>query len=150
MGPIMRKEDPLKNQPLRIPMPQRDEKGVMILGSRMTREDLLEYIRVRRREAEEKRNYQPPPQPMTERQRTQIELEKAAGRRRVEHFAALEAQRLNTANRAEQSGNAVTTTAGQGANAVVAPAVAPEAVNETDTASRAKDKQPRSGAARRA
>jgi hypothetical protein len=42
MGPIMRKEDPQKTH-LRSPVPQKDEKGVMILGSRMTREDLLEY-----------------------------------------------------------------------------------------------------------
>jgi hypothetical protein len=32
MGPIMRKEDPLKT-PLRDPVPQKDEKGVMILGA---------------------------------------------------------------------------------------------------------------------
>jgi hypothetical protein len=66
----------------------------MILGSRMTREDLLEYIRTRRREAEEKRNYQPPPPPPTERQSAQTALEIAAGQRRLAHFAALEARRL--------------------------------------------------------
>jgi hypothetical protein len=93
MGPIMRKEDPQKTH-LRSPMPQRDEKGVMILGSRMTREDLLEYIRTKRLETEEKRNYQPPPPPPTERQRAQTELEIAAGQRRLAHFAALEARRL--------------------------------------------------------
>jgi hypothetical protein len=65
----------------------------MILGSRMTREDLLEYIRTRRLEAEEKRNYQPPPPPPTERQSAQTALEIAAGQRRLAHFAALEARR---------------------------------------------------------
>jgi hypothetical protein len=40
IGPIMRKPDPQKTH-LRSPVPQRDEKGVMILGSRMTREDLI-------------------------------------------------------------------------------------------------------------
>jgi hypothetical protein len=133
MGPIMRKEDPLK-APLRSPTPQKDEKGMMILGSRMTRAQLLDYIREKRRETEEKRNIQPPPQPMTERQRAQIELEKAAGRRRVEYFAALEARRLDAT-----SGNAVIAPAEQGADATTPPEVADEA----DTASHAESRQPR-------
>jgi hypothetical protein len=107
MGPIMRKEDPQKI-PLRNPVPQKDEKGAMIFGSRMTRAQLLDYIRTKRLEAEEKRNYQPPPPPMTERMKAQTELEMAAGRRLVEKFAALEAQRRDAANRAGQSGNGVT------------------------------------------
>jgi hypothetical protein len=93
MGPIMRKPDPQKIH-LRSPVPQRDEKGVMILGSRMTRSDLLEYIRTKRLEAEEKRNYQPPPPPPTERQSAQTALEIQAGQRRLKHFADLEARRL--------------------------------------------------------
>ena len=93
MGPIMRKPDPQKTH-LRGPVPQGDEKGAMILGSRMTREDLLDYIRTKRREAQEKRNYQPPPPPPTERQSAQTALEIAAGQRRLAHFAALEARRL--------------------------------------------------------
>jgi hypothetical protein len=134
----MRLSDPQKTQ-LHNPVPQRDEKGVMILGSRMTRSDLLEYIRTRRREAEEKRNYQPPPQPMTERQREQIELEKAAGKRRLEYFAALEARRLDATNRAEQSGSTaaspVIAPAGQDANATALETrQLPEAANEADTA----------------
>jgi hypothetical protein len=80
MGPIMRKEDPLK-VPLRNPVPQKDEKGAMILGSQMNRAQLLEYIRTKRLEAEEKRNHQPPPPPMTERMKAQIELEMAADAR---------------------------------------------------------------------
>ena len=72
MGPIMRKPDPQTH--LRSPVPQGDEKGAMILGSRMTREDLLDYIRTKRREAQEKRNYQPPPPPPTERQAAQTAL----------------------------------------------------------------------------
>jgi hypothetical protein len=107
----------------------------------MTRSGLLDYIRTRRLEAEEKPNYQPPPQPMTERMKAQIELEKAAGRRLVERFAAMEAQRLEAANRAEQSGNAVTAPAEQGANDVSTPAAT--IGNEADTASRAKDQQSR-------
>jgi hypothetical protein len=73
MGPIMRKPDPQRH--LRDPVPQGDDKGAMILGSRMTRADLLDYIRTKRREAEEKRNYQPPPPPPTERQAAQTALE---------------------------------------------------------------------------
>jgi hypothetical protein len=80
MGSIMRLPDPQKT-PLRNPVPQGDDKGAMILGSRMTREDLLEYIRIKRREAEEKRNYQPPPPPPTERQQAQTTLEVEAGQR---------------------------------------------------------------------
>jgi hypothetical protein len=147
MGPIMRKEDPLKTH-LRNPVPQRDEKGAMILGSRMTRNDLLDYIRTRRLEAEEKRNIQPPPQPMTERQRAQIELEKEAGRRRVEHFAALEARRLEASNRVEQSGSTaaspVIAPTGQDANATALKAQQPpEVANEADKPSHAESWQPR-------
>lgn len=94
MGPIMRKPDPQKN--LRGPVPEKDEKGVMILGSRMTREDLLEYIRTKRREAEAKRNHQPPPPPPTERQRAQTNLELEAGKRRLQKFADEEAKRVAT------------------------------------------------------
>jgi hypothetical protein len=137
MGPILRKEDPQKT-PIRNPVPQKDEKGVMILGSRMTRAQLLDYIRTKRLEAEEKRNHQPPPQPMTPRMKAQIELEMAAGARLVEKFAALEAQRRDAANRAEQRGNTVTapviTPAGQDANL----SQPREVANEADAPSHAK------------
>jgi hypothetical protein len=123
MGEIMRKPDPQKH--LRNPVPQGDEKGAMILGSRMTRADLLDYIRTKRREAEEKRNYQPPPPPPTEQQRAQTALEIAAGQRRLAHFAALETRRLGPANRAEQRG-----APGQDAN--VTALEPPEIANEAD------------------
>jgi hypothetical protein len=133
----MRKPDPQTH--LRGPVPQGDEKGAMILGSRMTRADLLEYIRTKRREAEEKRNHQPPPPPPTERQAAQTALEIAAGQRRLTHFAALETRRSGAANRAEQRGKAVGAPE-QGADAVGAPgqdanATAlepPEVANEAD------------------
>jgi hypothetical protein len=108
MGPIMRKEDPQKAH-LRSPVPHKDNKGVMILGSRMTREDLLEYIRTKRLEAEAKRNYQPPPPPPTERQSAQTALEIAAGQRRLTHFAALEARRLPAVAREKVENEADTT-----------------------------------------
>jgi hypothetical protein len=117
----------------------------MILGSRMTREDLLEYIRTRRREAEEKHNYQPPPPPPTERQRAQTELEIATGQRRLAHFAALEVRRrpevmrekvgteianeADATSRDEQSGSSAAAAAGQDAN-------------EADVTSRAEGQQP--------
>jgi hypothetical protein len=116
MGPIMRKPDPQRQQ-LRGPVPKNDSKGVMILGSRMTREDLLDYIRTKRLEAEEKRNYQPPPPPPTERQAAQAALEIAAGQRRLAHFAALEAQQRPAVAR-EKAGS--------------------EAANEADTTSRSE------------
>jgi hypothetical protein len=114
----MRKPDPQTH--LRSPVPQGDDKGAMILGSRMTRADLLDYIRTKRREAEEKRNYQPPPPPPTERQLAQTALEIAAGQRRLKYFADIEARRLGAANHAEQRGKAVGAPE-QSANAVGAP-----------------------------
>jgi hypothetical protein len=80
---------------------------------------------------------------MTERMKAQTELEMAAGARLVAKAAALEARRLEAANRAEQRGNTVTapviTPAGQDANL----AQPREVANEADTVGRAKGRQPR-------
>ena len=78
MGPIMRRPEP----------PKRDEKGAMILGSFITRSELIEYMQKQQKEAEEKRNYQPPPPPPTARQAAQTALEIEAGQRALERAAA--------------------------------------------------------------
>jgi hypothetical protein len=103
MGPIMRKPDPQqasmtlpKAEQERINKAKAQQKpgGAVFLGSYMTREELLDYIREHQAAEKAKREYMPPPPPPTERQKKQIEEEQEAGRRRVAFY---EAQKRNTA-----------------------------------------------------